>query len=298
MPLTNRVLRVTISLPGGDVVLNESLDLRITIQKAALAIQNRASVEVYGMTTSLRLKMLSQFTAWHKRQVATGQAQQDWIPIKIEAGYSDPQSDATTASSKRSATVFVGHIVNVDQCAAPPNIGVRIVCFTRQVDKTAYLTEAAPTNGTFLNLVTFAAKQMGFGNNFVCQTSYNDRITPNAFRTIYTQGGLLIGIQDLYRPDVAAFIDDEQLIVKDRNKVIDPSRVTQVTEFIGTPMWTEWGVEWTSLMDPNLKLAGAANLTSLMNPGVNGPYVIVQLAYQLSSREGPFYVRSTGAPPA
>ena len=299
MPLTKRVLRVTISLPDGDVVLDEQLALRVSIQKAALAIQNRATVEVLGMTTSLRLKLLSQFTAWHKRQVSTGQVPQDWIPVKIEAGYEDAQtSKAGTPGSTRTATVFVGHVTNVDSTSAPPNIGVRINCFTRQVDKTAFLTQAAPTNTTYYNLVKFAAQQMGFGDNFTCKTSFNDKIVTNAFRTIYTQGALLLGIQDLYRPNVAAFIDDDQLIVKDRNAIIDPASITQVTEFIGTPLWNEWGVDWQTMMDPTIKLAGAASLTSLMNPGVNGMYVVTELQYSLSSREGPFYLKAMGSPPA
>ena len=298
MPLTKRTLKVTISLPGGDVVLDEGLMLRVSIQKAALAIQNSATVEVYGMTTSLRLKLISQFTAWHKRQVSTGQAPQDWIAVKIEAGYADAQSVSGGAATSRTALVFVGHVVNVDPTAPPPNIGVRIKCYTRQIDKTAFLTQAAPTSTTYHNLVKFAAQQMGFGDNFVCNTSFNDRVVTNAFRTIYTQGALLLGIQDLYRPNVAAFIDNDKLIVKDRNAIIDPAAVANVTEFIGTPMWNEWGVSWQTLMDPTIQLAGAAQLTSLMNPGVNGNYVITELRYQLSSREGPFYVTAMGSPPA
>jgi hypothetical protein len=299
MPLTSRVLKVTIGLPSGDVVLDQSLSMRVFACKAALSIQNSATIEVVGMSTSLRLQLISQFTAWHKRQVSTGQVPQDWIPVTIEAGYADaPTSSAGIPGSNRTATVFVGHIVDVKPTSAPPNIGVRIQCYTRQVDKTSFLTQAAPTKTTFQNLVKFASQQMGFGNNFICQTSYNDKIVYNGFRTIYTVGALLLGIQDIYRPDVAAFIDNDQLIVKDRNAVINPSKIEQVNEFIGTPLWNEWGVEWQTLMDPTVNLAGAANLTSLMNPGVNGMYVITQLEYQLSSREEQFYVKAMGSPPA
>lgn len=297
MPLQQRVLKITISLPNGDVVLDESLALRVSIRKAALSIQNMATVEVMGMSTSLRVQLLSQFTAWHKRQVSTGQVPQDWISIKIEAGYYKSGSSSAQASSQAS-TIFVGQVATVDPVSAPPNIGVRICCFTRQIDKTAYLTQMAPTNTTYYNLVAFAAKQMGFGSNFICQTSYNNKIITNAFRTIYTQGALLMGIQDLYRPNVAAFIDDDQLIVKDRNAIINPADIPQVTEFIGTPDWNEWGVSWQSLMDTSIKLAGAANLTSLMNPGINGKYVITEIEYQLTSRDEPFYLKAMASPPA
>jgi hypothetical protein len=52
------------------------------------------------------------------------------------------------------------------------------------------------------------------------------------------------------------------------------------------------------MMNTDVKLATAAALTSVMNPGVNGTYVITELEYELASREGPFYVRAMGSPPA
>jgi hypothetical protein len=305
VPLNQRVLTVTIGLPSGNVVLTQALSMRIRIRKAALQVQNSATVEVIGMTTSLRLQLLSQFTAWHARQVASGQAPQDYIPITITAGYQSTASSAANASgdpsassTNQSATVFSGYVANVDPTSAPPNIGVRIQCFTRQLDKTQFLTQAAPTSGTFYNLVAWAAQQMGLGSNFICQTSFNNVVVYNAFRTIYTVGGLLIGIQDLQRPNVAAFIDDGQLIVKDRSAIVNSASTVRLDEFIGTPLWNEWGVEWMTLMNTAVKLASAAALTSSMNPGVNGTYVITELEYDLTSREGPFYVKAMGSPPA
>lgn len=305
MPLNTRVLKVTIALPSGSVVLDQSLTMRVHVEKAALQLQNKATVEIMGMTTSLRLQLLSQFTAYHARQVASGQVPQDFIPITIAAGYQNTPSQVSNGSgsssnsnTNQSATIFVGYVVNVELTSPPPNIGVRIMCYTRQIDKTSFLSAAAPTESTFYNLVAFASQQMGLGDNFVCQTSFNNTIVNNAFRSVYTQAGLLIAIQDLQRPNVAAFIDDNQLIVKDRNAIIDPANIANLTEFIGTPLWSEWGAEWMTLMDPTIKLAGAAKLTSTMNPGVNNTYVITALDYQLTSREGPFYVKAMGSPPA
>jgi hypothetical protein len=304
MPLNQRVLTVTIGLPSGNVVLTQELSMRVRVRKAALQVQNCATVEIMGMTTSLRLQLLSQFTAWHARQVASGQAPQDFIPITITAGYqstaalaSNPSGDLSASSTNQSATIFVGQIVNVTPTSAPPNIGVRIVCFTRQLDKTQFLTQAAPNSATFYQLVEFAAGQMGL-SNFVCQTSINNQVFHQAFRTIYTVGGLLPGIQEIQYTNVAAFIDDDQLIVKDRNAILSAGNTVQLNEFIGTPMWNEWGVDWVTLMNTDVKLATAAALTSVMNPGVNGTYVITELEYELASREGPFYVRAMGSPPA
>jgi hypothetical protein len=109
---------------------------------------------------------------------------------------------------------------------------------------------------------------------------------------------LLVNIQDAYKPNVAAFIDNNVLYVKDVNKVISTAQVVTVKEFIGTPLWTEWGVDFMTLFDPNITLAGAATLESKMNPSLNQTFVISSLEYDLTSREIPFYVKASANPSA
>jgi hypothetical protein len=291
MALTTRILKATLSMPGGDVVLDQTLEMKIKISKAALAIQNRATIDVIGLTTSLREQLLSQFTAWKKRQVETGQIQQNWINIKIEAGNDDN-------TNSEPSVIFKGQVVLCEPSSPPPNIGVRITCYSRQIDRTSFISTPAPAQTTFANYVAYAAAQMGFDKNFICDTSYNDVVIYNPARSIHVAAALLIDIQNMYRPDVAAFIDDDILIVKDRNKIINPSNVAQVTEFIGTPSWTEWGVDFTTLFNPSIRLAQAAALTSLMNPSLNNTYVIMELEYDMTTRGTAFYVKASGSPPA
>ncbi|USN16319.1 hypothetical protein PLUTO_00030 [Luteibacter phage vB_LflM-Pluto] len=299
MALTKRILKVTITLPSGEVVLDQSLDLRVRVHKAALAIQSRATIEALGLTTSLREKLISQFTAWHKRQVETGQATQDWINIQIEAGYENTETTAAAGSgTQTTAVIFVGQVVNCEPSSSPPNIGVRIVCYSRQIDKTAFISTPAPAQTTYYNYVKWAAEQMGFGNNFICETSFNDVVIENPARSIIVVGALLIDIQNMYRPAVAAFVDNNQLIVKDQASIINKGATSNLTEFVGTPFWTEWGVQFTVLFDSTLKLAQAAALTSKMNPGINNTYVVTELDYDLASRTTPFYVTGNASPPA
>lgn len=303
MSLRNRALKVTLSLPSGDVVLDETIQMHVRIHKSALAIQNSAVIEATGLTQSLREQLLSQFTAWNKRLVESGQAQQNWINVTIEAGYKTPPSAAlgvgfATPSNTQTSVIFKGQVVLCDLASVPPNITVRITCYTRQIDKTAHVTNPAPAQTTFFNYVKWAAGQMGFGDNFVCDTSFNDVIIYNPARSILVASALIWDIQDMYKPNVAAFIDDDILIVKDRNKIINPSNVSTADEFIGVPSWNEWGVDFVTMFDPTVRLAQATRITSKMNPSLNGPYVITELFYDLSSRGQAFYVKSSGSPPA
>lgn len=284
MALSKRVLNVTINLPTGPVKLDQTIAIRARISKAALSIQNRCVLDVIGLTTSLRTQLLSQFTLWHKRKVDTTPGSQDWVGITIEAGY---ESDGQVFSS----VVFKGEIALVEPMAPPPNTAVRITCFTRQIDKTTNITARAPASTTYYEYVRWAAGQMGFGNNFICDTSFNDQIIENPAQSVYTVSGLLLDIQNMYRPAVAAFVDDDRLIVKDINKVINPTQIATIREFVGQPTWTEWGAAFRTLFDTSLRLAGGVKINSLMNPSLNDTtFVITDMEYDLASRDGPFYV--------
>lgn len=291
MALRGRILRVTLGMPNGHVTLNESLNLRIRIHKDALAMQSRASIEVSGLTTQMRESLLSQFTAWNKRKVEMGQISINAISLVIEAGWRDQAGD-------QASMVFVGQVVLVDLVTGPPNITVRITCFSSQIDKSQFTTSRAPAKTTYYGYVEWAAREMGLGANFICDTSFNDQEISNPARSIYTRAGLLIDLQNIYRPAVAAFIDDGRLIVKDMNKIINKNEISLIADFVGTPSWTEWGVEFTVLFDSTIRLAHAAQLTSIMNPSLNGLYVVMSIDYDLTSREKAFYVKVAGSPPA
>lgn len=298
MALRNRVLTVILSLPDRTVTLEQDLNLKIKINKAALAIQNRATIDIIGLTGSLREQLLSQFTAWNQRQVESGQAEQKWVGVEVKAGWSTPSKHDVGSNVEQPSTVFKGQVVICELTSTPPNIGVRLTCFTRQIDRTKFVTAPAPDGTTFKAYVTWAAEQMGFGTNFICDTSNNEAIISNPARSIFVASALLIDIQNMYRPDVAAFVDDDLLIVKDRNKILNPSESVQLDEFIGVPTWTEWGVTFTVLFNQGIRLAQGATLTSLMNPSLNGTYVVMEIEYDLTSRDGPFYVKASASPPA
>src|ERR1700688_1834209 len=87
MSLSNRVLNVTLSMPSGPVVLDASLNMHVNAYKASLAIQNRATIEVFGLTETLREELLSQFTLYNRQNVLAGTATPVWVNVEIDAGY-------------------------------------------------------------------------------------------------------------------------------------------------------------------------------------------------------------------
>jgi len=291
MAMKERVIRVTFTLPSGDVVLTEGLRLNIRISKAALAIQNKAVIEVFGMDTKMREGLLSQFTAWNKRKAEQGDITPQWIPVTIVAGYKQDGNDY-------SSLVFKGEVALVELSSPPPNIGVRITAYTNQINRTKFVTSPAPEQATLEEYVAWAAGQMGLGTNYECKTSYNKSIIVNPSRSTHIAAALVIDIQNAYRQDIAAYVDDGRLIVKDVANLINVDLITEVKTFVGIPSWTEWGVEFMTMFDPSIRVGQAVNLTSAMNPSINGSYVITELDYDITSRDKAFYVRGSGSPPA
>jgi hypothetical protein len=290
MPLSQRVLNVTFELPSGDVTLDSSMDMHVHIEKQALAAQASCVIDVFGLSQSLREALLSQFTAWNKRMYEQGDLRSPYIDMNVTAGYKSATQTTTTM-------VFSGQVAMTEPMSAPPNIGTRITCYSQQLSRAQYVTNIAPVQARFYDYVQWVGEQMGV-DRVVCETSYNDTIVTNPSGTTEYVSGLLIDIQTYYRPNVAAFIDNNALIVMDQNKVIAERGSVTIDEFIGTPMWTEWGVEFKTLYNPKIQLAGAATLKSLLNPSLNRTFVITALKYDLASRDEAFYVMVNGAPPA
>jgi hypothetical protein len=90
---------------------------------------------------------------------------------------------------------------------------------------------------------------------------------------------------------VDVFQDDDVLVVKDAGKPrTNRSTVLNIdTGMIGIPEVNERGIKVRFLFNPNTVLGGALEVTSKLNPSLNGSYTIYQLDFDLATREVPFY---------
>lgn len=294
MSLGQRVLRVTFSLPSGNVTLDETLDVKVKLQKAAIAQQQICEVLVTNLSESLHASLLTQFTAWNKRVIENGQpnaTQQSYIGVTVQAGYQNPGKPLNVI------TIFTGQVALAGPVGDLPSMAVKITCFSQQINKVQYITQVPPGQMTFKAYATWVAAQMGV--NLVCQTSYDNVVVTNPGASVHTVGDLIIDIQNYYHPNVAAWVDNNTLYVRDVNAVLPVSNTVTIDEFIGMPLWDEWGCEFQCLFNTQLILPCSAVLVSKMNPGLNKyGYVIYALEYDLASRDGPFYVKANGAPAA
>lgn len=292
MTIKKRLLRVTIKLANQTIVLNEDLYLAIRVKKAALSLQSKATIDVGGLSQSLRQGLITQFTAYRKRlKDNEGLNRDDYLDISIQAGYED------AAGVQTLTPVFHGQVTLVEPMGAPPDITVRITAYTNQVDRTTYVTEQPPSPVTFKAFCKWCADQMKITANV--DTSIDDTQLYNPAARTYIVAGLLPWIQAYDRQNIAAWIDDDTLFVRDIGKVVNSSSVITYEQFVGAPLWTEWGVNFRIMFDQRMKLASAAKAKSKLNPSMSTlDLIVMQLEYDLNTRSDSFCINVTTAPSA
>lgn len=290
MPIKKRKLKVTLSMQDGELVLDESLELRVAIHKDCLSMQATADIDVVNLTVSKREYLLTNFSAFNVRLAQTGVTVNPvYVNVKIEAGY-----DGNTA------LVFTGQVVETSLISSPPSVGMRLHCASRQIDKTK--DSAPPPSSsvtTFKEYVQWAADQMGV-SQADCQTTHDDEIIPGMFRSSYDVSSLIWAIQSAFNPHVVAYIDNDRLTVREINVPLAQEGIVQLTEFIGIPTWTSYGATFTTLFDHRIHLGGLVKLHSSMNPSLSNKdsWLVFSIDYELSSRHESFYGRVNCYQPA
>ncbi len=291
--MKKRLLRVTFEMPDGTTqTLNEEINLRVKVKKAALSIQNKAIIEAGSLTSTLREFLLSNFTAFNKRLREQGSIDALYVNVTIQAGWRENGKESLYL-------VFKGQVVTAELASPPPNITVRISCYTQQIDRTRFQTRPAPSPTTFEAFCRYASEQMGLSAQPIIDTSINQLQLINPGRTAYIVAALLPEIQNYSRNTIAAYIDDDQLIVRDKNRILDPQSIKYINEFLEPPTWNEWGADFSCMYTPEIRLAQGVQFGSVLNPSLNDTtFVVLQLEYDLASREDSYKLTGSVAPAA
>jgi hypothetical protein len=314
--IRNRQLQIFLNMPNDNVTLKEDLAISVRVSKDSLSVQSHALIDITNLTNSMRHYLMSNFSAYDRRVREKGLKPEYFINVEVSAGYIAPgaswnpnrvfteadlnhpveipnYSDISTM-----APIYHGQIVMCSLLAAPPDITIRMECFTNQLNKATDVVNNSPDGMTFKQYVYWAGKAMGFDEGHIyCKTDIDAQKIKNFGRRNNVAEQLVYYIEHIDWPNIAAFIDDNLFIVKNRRDVMNPGDMLKINEFVGIPTWDEWGVQFTTLFTPLIKLGGGVTLESKINPGINGDYVIGRLEYELHSRDTPFYVHALALPP-
>ena len=273
MDLDPRLVRLGLSIsgqlktfgagPGDDP--QRPLMIESTGAKFANALQNEAEVKIGNLSKADRDYLLTECSPFNKNKTPK--------IITLEAG----------RVSTGLAVIFKGNIVS---CAPsqPPDILLTFKCQTGAFNKGKIVASAQAGSASLSTI----AQQVAGDTDTTLQFEATDKQVSNYAFT----GGALKQVGKAGDAGlVDAYVDDDQLIVKDYGVPLKGQQrvLSEASGMIGIPEVTEHGVKVTYLLDNTSKLGGALMLQSAIYSALNGNYTIYKLNWNISTREKPFY---------
>ncbi len=262
--LDPRIVRISLEVDGRFQVY-EGLDVRARGQKSTNPLQNTCEVDIANLSAQVRNYLLTETSPFNANRKPKR--------MIVEAGR---QSYGVTR-------LFYGEITS-SLPSQPPDIGLNLKSQTGQHAKTKIVARSGTALQSHKALAGQIAGDLGVSLDYQAE----DRQIANYAFT----GSALRQVDALATAgEVDVFVDDETLVVKTRGKPL-VGRVRQLSldsGMIGIPEVTEKGIKVRMLLDNTTVIGGALDITSKLNPALNGQYTIYGLDFEIASRDTPFY---------
>jgi hypothetical protein len=263
--LDPRIVKVSITVNGVVKTYSSPLAITITGTRYGNALQNEAEILIENLDKPTQDYILTETSPYNKNKTPK--------VVTVEAG----------RQSYGTSLIYRGNIVT-SSVSQPPDIGITLRCLTGNFTKGNVLTRNQPGQATLKQI----SSQIAQDNQTILNFQATDRNIAN-----YAFAGAATNQVDLLNSlgNINAFIDNGTLIVK--NAFIPLNNTLRIlnaeTGMIGIPEFTEWGVKVKFLLDNRTTLGGALRIQSKIYPAINGDYVIYKLAFQIATRDVPFY---------
>lgn len=259
-----RVLRIGIEV-SGEMRVFEGLAITAKGSKFGSETQNNCTVEILNLSKDVRNYLLTETSPFNANRTPKR--------IFVEAG----------RVSTGVARLFVGEIVSSSP-TQPPDIGLSLRAQTGAFKKGEIVANSMPAKEKLSVIAQKVADDL--------ETTLEFEATDKFISNYSFSGAALRQVGALADAgNVDAFQDDEVLVVKDAGKPRE-NRVKVVnagTGMIGVPEATERGVRVQVLYDLETDLGGRLDLTSELNPALDGSYTIYKVDFDLASRSEPWY---------
>lgn len=246
----------------------EGLRIRANGTKYANSLQNECTVNIDGLNADTRNMLLTETSPYAKAKKPHR--------LILEAG----------RVSTGGFRIYVGDIVSAE-IASPPEVTLTLKAKTNNGNARDIVSSSAGAMSKMSELAKNIAQDCGVKLDF--------QATDKNIANWYFCGSALKQVERLQdAANVKAFIDDDTLYVKDRDKALNGRLriLNQKTGMVGIPKANEKGVDVTYLIDSGSTLGGMLRLESQFNPALNGDYIIEQLKFYIASHDDPFFYQA------
>jgi len=264
MPLDPRIVQIGIEV-SGQIKYYEGLNIQASGTKYANSTENECTVIISNLSKETRDYILTETSPFIQSP--------DPKRLIVKAG----------RESTGPALIFVGDVISATP-TQPPDISLTIKAKTGNTQKGNVVSVQYPDTVNLSQIAKDVADTLGVTLSFEA----TDKKVANYSFT----GGNLKNINQIgYIGGVDVFLDDDSLVVKDKNKPIREGvkLITLDSGMVGIPEITEHGVRVTFLLDPGVKIGSEIQCKSKINPAVDGNYEIFRLSFDIASRDRSFY---------
>ena len=263
--LDPRIVRISIIVNGQTKTYSSPLNITAHGTKYGNSLQNEATVTISNLDRATQDYILTETSPYIINRTAK--------TIVVEAG----------RESYGTAVIYRGNIIK-SIVSQPPDIGVTLTCLTGNFLKGNIITRNQAGSATLQQISSSISQDT--------ETVLNFQATDKNIANYSFGGGALNQVELLNQVGgINAFIDDNTLVVK--NAFIPLTGTTRIlsadTGMIGIPEFTEQGIKVKMLLDNQTRLGSGLRINSVQYPATNGEYVIYKLAFEIASRDTPFY---------
>jgi len=261
-----RLVTLTLQLDAG-VVEYHGLAIYATGRKYDTSIPASCEVRIFNLTAEARNNILTQAS-----------------PLKIQEN--NPVNMVLSVGRKSYGTfiLYQGNVISSD-VTQPPDIGITLCAMTQQGAMGLIVKNNQSSIATLRVIAQSIADGIGVPLDF--QATNDKQIDNYSF-----SGPALRQVEKLnHMGGIKAYIDNDVLVVQDADKPRqgDVVPINANTGMVGVPQVTQFGVVVRVMINPQIKLGGRVRIDSLINPAANGFYNVIQINFEVASRDVPFY---------
>ena len=261
-----RIVKVAIII-GDELRWYEGLSIEAKGIKVSNTVMGQCEITILNLRRDVREKILQDtnpFLAKGKR-----------ISVIVEVGR---VGTGTT-------TLYSGDVFRSSE-APKPNIGVNLRCIQGHNNKGKIVSRSGKEISKLSSIAAWVAHDNGYNLSFQIPDK-------NIARYSFTGSAqaALSQLEDLAGGDTNVYVDDKTLYVKSGALPANGTPVRVVDKYNGliSAEGTEYGAKIKMLFDNITKIGGQIDLTSEINPSLNGSYVVRKLPFHVTSRDKPFY---------
>ncbi len=262
--LDQRIVKVAI-IVGDKITWYEGLNIEAKGIKVSNSIMGQCEVVILNISRASREQILKETNPFLQRGKK--------ISIIVEVGR---VSTGTT-------TLYTGTVLR-SQSTPKPNIGVRLTCIQGYDNRSKIVSRSASEITDMSSISAWVAEDNGYKLSFEIP---DKKIARYSF-TGSAQASLN-QLETLTGADV--YVDNKTLYIKEAETPANglPVRILDKSSGLISAEGTEYGAKMKMLFDNVTKIGGQIDLTSEINPSLNGSYVVRKLPFHITSSDVPFY---------